>query len=140
MPFGQGHFSELGGNAAELYFLGADEVTLVTQTAKPDQLRRKHLFSHAQENHIDDEPRVKIFNHLMNRANSSTRATGETRLYHLQTDLFRNFIFEKGIQFIEKDVFHRQILISEVGTAALTALKSARPPRLSEQARGGEQA
>ena len=99
------HFSEFGSYATELYPLGTYKEAGITQTTKPDQIRGEHLFAHAQQNHVNNEPWGKVFNDLMDRTNSCARAAGKTRFDGFQTYLSSNFILEMRIQFTKEDVF-----------------------------------
>jgi len=72
--------SELCGHPAKLDLLRTHKKARIAQTTKPDKIRREHFFSHAQQNHVNHAPGVKVFNHLMDRAHRRTRAAGITRL------------------------------------------------------------
>ena len=91
------HFSEFGSYATELYPLGTYKEAGITQTTKPDQIRGEHLFPHAQQNHVDDDPWVKVFNHLVDRANPCAGSARKARFDGFQTYLFSNFILEMRI-------------------------------------------
>jgi hypothetical protein len=54
---------------------------------------------------MNDAPWVKVLNHLMHGAHSSTRTARVTWLDFLQADLFSHFIFEMMVKFIKKPGF-----------------------------------
>ncbi|MEF9426160.1 MAG: hypothetical protein L0956_02930, partial [Candidatus Mariimomonas ferrooxydans] len=64
ISFLNSHFLEFLCNTAELYPLRADSITGVAETAKPYEVRGKHLFFHAEHDHVYQAARVKMFSTL----------------------------------------------------------------------------
>jgi len=105
ISLGYCHFLKFRGNPAESNLLGAYLIAGITQTTEPDKLRGKYLCFHSQNNHMNKPTRIKIINHLPNRADAGTRTAGITRLDLLQANLFGYFILEIRIRFFKNNRF-----------------------------------